>query len=209
MSTNYSLEFKNLQCIRDSRTLFSELNMTVLPNQALILEGDNGSGKTSLLRILCGIRSPDHGEVTWCQQPIKNSSSGFFEEMLYIGHLDGIKRDLTVEENLKVCMGLGKPSEIGISKALDQVGLYGYEDVRSQVLSAGQRRRVALASLLIRHAVLWVLDEPFTALDKTSRAVFENIMNQHVRQGGMIVVTSHHPVQLSAAEVITINLSEQ
>lgn len=183
--------------------------MTVLPHQALILEGDNGSGKTSLLRILCDIRSPDQGEVIWCQQPIQNPSSGFFEDMLYIGHLDGIKRDLTVEENLKVCRGLGRPSQITVSQALDQVGLYGYEDVRSQVLSAGQRRRVALASLLIRHSVLWVLDEPFTALDKTSRAVFEEIMNQHVNQGGMIVLTSHHPVKLTASKIISINLSQQ
>ncbi len=209
MSNDVSLEIRNLECIRDDRVLFSQLNFTIDPHQALILEGDNGCGKTSLLRILCGIRLPDQGQVIWADEPIQQSISDYYEQMVYVGHLDGIKRDLSVAENLRMGTALGRCSELTIEDALQQVSLPGYEDVRAQVLSAGQRRRVALASLLLKQCALWILDEPFTALDRASRKIFETIMANHLQQGGMIVLTSHHPVNLSDSAVQTINLSAQ
>lgn len=209
MSNDVSLEIRNLECIRDDRVLFSQLNFTVDPHQALILEGDNGCGKTSLLRILCGIRLPDQGQVIWADEPIQQAISDYYEQMVYVGHLDGIKRDLSVAENLRMGAALGRCSELTIEDALQQVRLPGYEDVRAQVLSAGQRRRVALASLLLKQCALWILDEPFTALDRASRKIFETIMANHLQQGGMIVLTSHHPVNLSDSAVQTINLSAQ
>lgn len=209
MSNDVSLEIRNLECIRDDRVLFSQLNFTVDPHQALILEGDNGCGKTSLLRILCGIRLPDQGQVIWADEPIQQSISDYYEQMVYVGHLDGIKRDLSVAENLRMGTALGRCSELTIEDALQQVRLPGYEDVRAQVLSAGQRRRVALASLLLKQCALWILDEPFTALDRASRKIFETIMVNHLQHGGMIVLTSHHPVNLSDSAVQTINLSAQ
>jgi heme exporter protein A len=127
--------------------------------------------------------------------------------MVYVGHLDGIKRDLSVAENLRMGTALGRGSELTINDVLQQVRLSGYEEMRVQVLSAGQRRRIALARLLLGHCALWILDEPFTALDRTSREIFESIMTNHLDQGGMIVLTSHHPVNLSNAVVQTINLS--
>lgn len=207
MTGTVALESRDLECIRDDRVLFSELNFTVEPQQALILEGDNGCGKTSLLRILCGIRLPDQGQVIWSGQPIQGSYTDYYQEMVYVGHLDGVKRDLSVKENLRMSIALGRHTGITIEQALQQVDLSGYQEVQAQVLSAGQRRRVALASLLLRRSKLWLLDEPFTALDRISRAVFETIMSRHLSHGGMIVLTSHHPVNLAESSVFTINLS--
>jgi heme exporter protein A len=187
--------------------LFSQLSFKVDAHQALILEGDNGCGKTSLLRILCGIRLPEQGHVMWAGQLIQDSASEYYQHMVYVGHLDGVKGDLSVAENLQMGMALGRCSVLTIKDALQQVKLTGYDGVRVQVLSAGQRRRVALASLLLRQSSLWILDEPFTALDRTSRGIFESIMTNHLGQGGMIVLTSHHPVNLSDSNVQTINLS--
>jgi heme exporter protein A len=209
LSNDVSLEIRNLECIRDDRVLFSQLNFTIDPHQALILEGDNGCGKTSLLRFLCGIRLPDLGQVIWADELIQQAISDYYEQMVYVGHLDGIKRDLSVAENLRMGTALGRCSELTIEDALQQVRLPGYEDVRAQVLSAGQRRRVALASLLLKQCALWILDEPFTALDRASRKIFETIMVNHLQHGGMIVLTSHHPVNLSDSAVQTINLSAQ
>ncbi len=209
MSGNVSLQSRNLECIRDDRILFSQLNFTVETHQALILEGDNGCGKTSLLRILCGMRLPDHGEVIWAGASITESATEFYQDMVYVGHLDGIKRDLSVAENLRMVTTLGGSSGLTIGQALEQVCLSGYEDVRVQVLSAGQRRRIALACLLLRSCTLWILDEPFTALDRTSRGIFEVLMATHLNGGGMIVLTSHHSVNLSKSQVQTINLSRQ
>ncbi|HFD11353.1 MAG TPA: cytochrome c biogenesis heme-transporting ATPase CcmA [Crenotrichaceae bacterium] len=207
MSDIVSLETRNLECIRDDRVLFSQLNFSVKPHQALILEGDNGCGKTSLLRILCGIRLPDQGQVMWNGLSIQESISEYYQDMVYVGHLDGVKGDLSVAENLRMCTALGSRSGMSIEDALNKVSLSGYEDVRAQVLSAGQRRRVALASLLLKRCSLWILDEPFTALDRTSRGVFENIMSRHLNQGGMIILTSHHSINLTDSSVYVINLS--
>ncbi len=201
-----TLQGIELSCIRDDRTLFAGLSFQLEAGQILLLEGKNGSGKTSLLRILCGFREADAGEVRWGNEAINDSN--YYADMAYVGHLDGVKKELTVLENLKVCLALGMAGQYSIDEALKKVHLQGYDDVLVQALSAGQKRRLSLARLLITHNILWILDEPFTSLDKQGIALIENLMLEHCANGGMIVLTSHHDISLhDDVNVLRINLS--
>ena len=202
---NRSFEVRNLSCIRDDRILFEGLDFTLKNNQVLLLEGKNGSGKTSLLRIICGFREQDAGDILWCNTAIKDSD--FFAEMSYVGHLDGVKKELTVAENLKMSLALSVAGNYSIEQALDKVHLAGYDDSIVQSLSAGQKRRLSLARLLITRNSLWVLDEPFTSIDKEGIKLIESLMHEHIRAGGMIILTSHHDLDLHETEVQKINLS--
>lgn len=195
----------DLSCIRDDRLLFQQLTFEVLSGQILLLEGKNGSGKTSLLRILCGFRQPDSGEIRWCGDAVNDSQ--FYAQMAYVGHLDGVKRELSVLENLKIAQALNATGQYSINEALCKVNLAGYDDVLVQALSAGQKRRLSLARLLITDNVLWILDEPFTSLDKQGIALIETLMTEHCANGGMIVLTSHHDIDLHDVDVLRINLS--
>ncbi len=199
------LQGTDLSCIRDDRVLFEGLTFELVAGQVLLLEGKNGSGKTSLLRILCGFREPDAGEVFWCGDAINDSQ--FYQDMAYVGHLDGVKKELTVLENLKVSLALGQCGRYSIPQALAKVHLSDYDDAMVQALSAGQKRRLSLARLLITHNVLWILDEPFTSLDKQGIALIETLMSEHCASGGMIVMTSHHDIELHGVDVHRINLS--
>ena len=196
-----------LACERDDRLLFQDLDFELQPHQVLLVEGANGSGKTSLLKILCGIRMQEQGEVSWCGEPINRLAFSYFEQLAYVGHTNGIKQELTVMENLQMVRAFGRSGDLSFEQVLEKVGLTGYEDVFCYMLSAGQRRRVALARLLVTRAQLWVLDEPFTSLDKHSIAVFEAIMEEHTAAGGMVVLTSHHDVNLPSSNLQRINLS--
>lgn len=200
-----TLTGERLSCIRDDRVLFEALSFTLTEGQVLLLEGKNGSGKTSLLRILCGFREADAGRVLWCGEEIDDSR--YYADMAYVGHLDGIKKELTVLENLAVSLALGRPGRFSIGEALEKVRLAGYDDVPAQSLSAGQKRRLSLARLLITHNPLWILDEPFTSLDKAGIALIESLMREHCAAGGMIVLTSHHDIDLHDALVQRIHLS--
>ena len=204
--TNNILEGINLSCIRDDRELFTDLNFRLQNGQVLLLEGENGSGKTSLLRILCGFREPDAGQVNWCNSSINDAQ--YFADMAYIGHLDGVKKELSVLENLKVSLALGLTGRYSIPEALKKVQLAAYDDVLVQALSAGQKRRLSLARLLITHNVLWILDEPFTSLDKQGIKLIETLMIEHCANGGMIVLTSHHDIALHDVSMQCINLSD-
>ena len=195
----------DLSCIRDDRVLFEELSFSVHAGQVLLLEGQNGSGKTSLLRILCGFREADAGRVLWCGDEIDDSR--YYADMAYVGHLDGIKKELTVRENLHVSLALGRPGRFSIAEALEKVHLSGYDEVPAQALSAGQKRRLSLARLLITANRLWILDEPFTSLDKAGITLIETLMREHCSEGGMIVLTSHHDIDLHDADVRRMVLS--
>ena len=199
------LEARALSCIRDDRVLFEGLDFTLKNNQVLLLEGKNGSGKTSLLRIICGFREQDAGELLWCNTAIKGSN--YFAEMAYVGHLDGVKKELSVLENLKMSLALSQSGKYSIDQALDKVQLAGYDDSLVQSLSAGQKRRLSLARLLITKKPLWILDEPFTSIDKQGIKLIESLMHQHISNGGMIILTSHHDLVLHEADVQKINLS--
>lgn len=207
VDSNISFEAKNLSCIRDDRLLFENLSFSLFPSEVLVIEGRNGSGKTSLLRILCGFRLQDDGDIEWCGRSITHSSSMYSEELTYVGHKNGIKDDLTVEENLKMGRALGIASDLTDAQVLQRVGLSGFEDVQALNLSAGQRRRLSLARLLLTTSRVWILDEPFTSLDTHGISVFEEMMQEHVNRQGMLIMTSHHPVHLPEANIKRINLT--
>ena len=199
------LQGSDLSCVRDDRVLFEELCFELNSGQILLLEGENGSGKTSLLRILCGFREPDAGQVLWCGNAINDSQ--YYDDMAYVGHLDGVKKELTVLENLKVSLALGQSGEYSIAQALAKVQLADFDDALVQTLSAGQKRRLSLVRLLITHNTLWILDEPFTSLDKQGISLIESLMTEHCNKGGMIILTSHHDIALPSVDVHRILLS--
>ena len=201
------LDARQLECVRDDRILFSELNFSLQPGEALLLEGRNGSGKTSLLRILCGIRLPDEGSVCWSGTDIDRLGPDYHQHTAYVGHRDGNKLDLTPLENLAMARALGRANDLTLQAALEKVDLYGFEDVPTRNLSAGQQRRLALARLLVTDAQLWILDEPFTSLDVHGIQVIEELLSAHTAAGGMLAVTSHHTVNLDNSRIQRINLS--
>ena len=199
------LNVNNLSCSRDDRLLFSGLSFTLSGGQILLLEGDNGSGKTTLLRILCGFREADAGEINWCGEALADSS--YYADMAYVGHADGAKKELTVLENLRFALALGSAGRYGIEQALDRVELAGFDDNSVQTLSAGQKRRLSLARLLVSHALLWILDEPFTSLDRQGIALTESLISAHVQQGGMVILTSHHDLTITHLPLQRMHLS--
>jgi heme exporter protein A len=201
------LEVKNLSCERDERILFKELSFSISEGEILQIEGQNGSGKTTLLRILSGLSAGFEGDIFWQKQPVDEVRESFCQALLYIGHLAGVKAALTPEENLKWMMRLSPSlNNTSIYQALQKVGLYGFEDVPCHTLSAGQQRRVGLARLYLSSAPLWILDEPFTALDKKGVAEKEALIASHVHKGGAVILTTHHDLVIPDQNVRNINL---
>ncbi len=201
------LAVENLYCERDDRVLFEGVNFTLEAGDILQIEGQNGSGKTSLLRILCGLSNHFEGSVLWKGQNIDRVRSEYNRSLLYVGHYSGVKAALTAEENLSWMIQLQPMLEqASISQALEKVGLYGYEDVPCHSLSAGQQRRVGLARLYMSNAPLWILDEPFTALDKQGVSEKESLIASHAGRGGCVVLTTHHDIAIPGRNIRTINL---
>ena len=202
------LEVRGLGISRGDVSLFSGLDLTLAPGQALQVEGANGCGKTTLLRVLCGLTEYEEGEVLWCGEEIREAFADFASEVCYVGHAAGVKEELTPVENLEMARALGRSRDLEPEEVLERVGLsYEQETVPCRKLSAGQRRRVALGRLLLRDARLWVLDEPFTALDRAGRALVEGMLQEHVTGGGMAVLTTHHAVGLGECPVQVVHLS--
>jgi len=202
------LEVRDLECVRGDHRLFTGLNFELQGGELLRLRGSNGSGKTSLLRTLCGLLEPAAGEVLWQGESILAQRDEFNAELLYLGHHNGIKSELTGFENLRISNTLRgeSPSEEQIYDALGQIGLAGREDLPTQVLSQGQKRRVALARLLLSDAALWVLDEPFTALDVGAVAQLAKLIEAHLQKGRMVVYTTHQEVVMQAGACREVNL---
>ncbi|MCF7202783.1 cytochrome c biogenesis heme-transporting ATPase CcmA [Pseudomonas oligotrophica] len=187
------LEAVALACERDWRLLFDGLDLRLEPGDMLQVAGPNGSGKTSLLRLLCGLMQPTAGQVLLKGASLQAQRGELARNLLWIGHAAGIKGLLTAEENLAWLCALHQPaSHEAIWQALASVGLRGFEDVPCHTLSAGQQRRVGLARLYLSPPPLWILDEPFTALDKHGVAQLEAHLAQHCEAGGMVVLTTHH-----------------
>ncbi|RLM02672.1 heme ABC transporter ATP-binding protein CcmA [Gibbsiella quercinecans] len=202
------LEAKNLSCVRDERTLFSGLSFSVNPGDIVQVEGANGAGKTSLLRILAGLARPEHGEVHWRGKNTLRNRAAYYQELLFIGHQPGIKATLTAFENLQFYQAVHqRPDTPSIWQALAQVGLVGYEDIPVAQLSAGQQRRVALARLWLSVCPLWILDEPLTAIDKQGVTELIALFEQHARQGGMVVLTTHQELAGATQTVGKIRLA--
>jgi len=197
------LEAKDLACIRDDRELFSSLSFRVAPGDIVQIEGGNGAGKTSLLRILAGLARPEQGEVYWRQQNISLVREEYHQDLLYIGHQAGIKLSLTPFENLAFyqAAGGGPRNEKAVWQALEQVGLLGYEELPAAGLSAGQQRRVALARLWLSPARLWILDEPFTAIDKQGAAQLMSLIAGHSVAQGMVLLTTHQVLPDTSAPI--------
>ena len=203
------LEAAHLACVRGERTLFSGLEFKLPQGALLRVAGPNGSGKTSLLRILCGLALPAEGEVRWQGIPIRTLREEFHRRLVYIGHSHAVKDELTARENLTVSCTLGGTPANGatVRAALEQLGLDDRADLPARFLSQGQRRRVALARLAVAAAApLWVLDEPFTALDKLAVGCVQEMISAHLGRGGMVVYTSHQDVAVVCVTSYTIDL---
>ncbi len=203
------LEADNLECVRGERRLFAGLGFKLEAGELLYLQGKNGAGKTSLLRMLIGLLPPEAGEIRWKGQSIRSAGEDFRADLCYLGHLNAIKEELTPLENLLAAARLADEelTEDDALDALEQVGLAGREDLACKYLSQGQKRRVALARLVKERRPLWVLDEPFVALDVAAVDWLAGLISAHLQRGGLAVMTTHQPVDIPAGTVRELRLS--
>ena len=208
MSPNQaSLVVSQLRSIRGDRELFRDVGFTLEGGEVLQIHGANGSGKTTILRILAGLTRPDAGEIRWQGQLVSEDWQPYLAELRYIGHLSGIKLELSPMENLRFAPGLlASAQAMPLEQALDEVALYGFEDEPARTLSAGQRRRIALARLLVSPGRLWLLDEPHTSLDKAGMEMLRGLMHRHLESGGLIILASHNPLELKEQHIRSLQL---
>jgi heme exporter protein A len=206
---NLMLEISKLACTRGDHQLFSGLNFSLGPGEVMQVQGENGSGKTSLLRMLCGFIQPESGEIRWKGEDIHKLGEEYFAEMFYLGHLNAIKDELNALENLLISSGLAgcSASEKVALAALRRMGLQRREHLPVKVLSQGQRRRVALSRLLVNDAQLWILDEPLTALDVGAVGLMEELIGEHLSKGGLAIFTTHQPLRVAGVETRVLTLS--
>jgi heme exporter protein A len=202
------LRVSHLSCSRGNKPLFADVSFELKAGQALHLEGDNGVGKTSLLRIVCGLSPADVGEVCWHDQLIQHNAAAFRSSLFYLGHGLSLKEELTALENLMSDAAVsGRTlSEPQALVALARMGLRGREHLPLRVMSQGQKRRTALARLLASQAPLWVLDEPFVALDVKAVDGLRGLLAEHVANGGMVLFTSHQPVALTTTNGTSVDV---
>ncbi len=195
-----------LSCVRGERRLFAGLDLAVGPGEWLHVQGENGAGKTSLLRILAGLSPAAEGEVFWQGEPIKALAEGYRRHLLFLGHHGAVKEELTPLENLTLASRLDGTTleEAEALKALARFGLRGREDLAVRFLSAGQKRRVLLARLAVRKATLWILDEPFTALDVKAVEMLSGLIVEHVTNGGIAILTSHQAIPLPNGKILKV-----
>ncbi|GAB1266252.1 cytochrome c biogenesis heme-transporting ATPase CcmA [Aurantivibrio infirmus] len=206
---NLALKLENVSCERGDRQLFSDLSIEIEAGDIIQVQGPNGSGKTSLLKILTGISSDYEGSISWKNQNLQTALFDFRNNLLFIGHLPAVKRSLTPTENLDWFIGMSggfvsgsKPAVI--RGALASVSLQGYEDVPCYTLSAGQMRRVALARLYLSRAPVWILDEPFTAIDIAGVESLRSRMLEHVSGGGVIILTTHQDLGIDQVKLLNL-----
>jgi len=195
-----------LSCVRGERLLFAGLDFTLEPGEWLHVQGENGAGKTSLLRILAGLAPPAAGEVRWRNEPIQRLAEEYHRHLLFLGHHGAVKEELTPLENLLFAAAIDGVtlSEAEALAQLARFGLRGREDLAVRFLSAGQKRRVLLARVAVRKAALWILDEPFTALDVKAVELLSNLILEHVKGGGMVILTSHQSIPLPNGKVLKV-----
>jgi len=200
------LSAHQLSCVRGERTLFAGLDLAVQPGEWLHIQGENGAGKTTLMRTLIGLMPPAEGEIRWCGEPVKKLGEDFRRELLYLGHYGAVKEELTPLENLHLAAALDgdELSERDALTTLHRFGLRGREELPVRVLSQGQKRRVLLSRLVTRKARLWVLDEPFTALDVKAVDMLAGVIGEHVAGGGMVILTSHQSIPVPGGKVLVL-----
>ena len=193
-----------LSCIRGGWPLFEGLDFALRPREWAHVQGGNGAGKTSLLRLLAGLSRPHGGEVRWRGQAI--GGEAWRRELLYLGHASAVKEELSPLENLRMASAVDGDAldDAQAARALGRFGLAGSEDLPVRFLSAGQKRRVLLARTLTRRATAWILDEPFTALDTDAVGLLAGVVREHLDSGGVAVVTSHQGIPLAGGQVVQL-----
>lgn len=200
---------KDLSCVRGEHMLFENINFSLEAGGLMQVQGKNGSGKTSLLRMLCGLSIPDKGMICWQGTAIRELGDEYYHTVAYIGHLNGVKDDLTGIENLCISSALSG-DEISIREAreaLREIGLGDRGDLPVKVLSQGQRKRVSLARLLVSRSKLWILDEPLVALDVAAVRMVQNLLEKHLAEEGLVVMTTHQEINVSAMNTVSLQLS--
>ncbi|MDX6443853.1 MAG: heme exporter protein [Blastocatellia bacterium] len=203
------LEAVNLGCVRGDRRLFKGLNFSLAAGELIELRGPNGSGKTSLLRILSGLASPAEGEVRWQGESISALEENYSRAVAYLAHQNGVKDELSALENLRISSGVAGNalSKSEAQQILEKVGLSRQQHLPTRSLSAGQRRRVALGRLLTSKAPLWILDEVLTSLDDAAIKLSRRFIGDHLAQGGLAIIATHQDLDLSAERIQRIELS--
>ena len=205
-SPTTALEVRKITCVRGERELFSNIDFQVLPGQCLHIRGENGVGKTSLLRLLTGLASPESGEVLWSGHSIKKDVLEYHSKLLFLGHRDALKEDLSAIENLRMYAAIDgiTLSEQEAFASLWRFGLKGREDLPVNCLSAGQKKRVLMARMLTRRAQIWILDEPFNALDTHAVEELQGLIAEHLQRNGLVVLTSHQPLAIPGLRVLDL-----
>lgn len=200
-------EGRDILCIRGERRVFARIDFALDDGQALMLRGSNGSGKSSLLRLMAGLLLPDKGTVSWEGEPIERDVEAHNARLHYVGHQDAVKPSLTVADNLAFWSALsrGHARTDAVQRALARFGLAPLCDIPARMLSAGQRRRLALARLLASPASLWLLDEPTIALDADSIAVLGEAIRAHLREGGLAVIATHGDLAIEGAGCLDLD----
>jgi heme exporter protein A len=195
--------------VRGERLLFSNIGFSLKPGGFLQLTGPNGSGKTSLLRILCGLLAPEDGEIRWQGESIRSLAEEYSQSITYIGHRNAVKEELNSLENLQISSGLDgfELSRVQAQEALLRVGLSGRENLPVRFLSEGQRRRSALARLLTRKTALWLLDEVVASLDQAAVTLIEGVIGEHLSRGGMAIVATHQELHISSGSFQRLELA--
>ena len=210
MRMSKSLRLESITCVRGDRTLFEKLNLEIKPGSILRISGDNGSGKSSLLRILCGLLTPHAGKVFWGSDPITEDRDQFHGELIYLGHIPALKADFSAIENLMSLALLGGQSISNeeAMNALREAGLDRQAHRFIRTLSQGQKQRIALSRLLLpQPKSIWILDEPFNALDRDANRALQNLLINHVNCGGIVALSSHQDLQIDDnARVIRLEL---
>jgi heme exporter protein A len=200
------LQFSEFNCWRSDEALFNPVNFTLGAGDIVQVVGPNGAGKTTLLRCLCGLYDDYQGDITWRDSPWRSRFYDFAQSLLYLGHNPGVKKTLTAAENLQWYTGIQKGRSVPsrIEQALAEVGLEDYADTLCQEMSAGQLRRVALARLYASERPIWVLDEPFTAIDVAGVSRLEQQLQKHVAQGGTVLLTTHQALAIEQVKNLTL-----
>ena len=211
LATNHTLIADNLVGVRGDRLLYKQLSFSLSNGTVFYLQGENGSGKTTLLRTICGLSKPYSGAISWCGENINSLAEEYSKHILYIGHLAGIKEDLTALENLQFSLALAGADICAENAAevLNMLGLAKGLNLPTRMLSQGQKRRVALARLWLQNLPLWILDEPFTALDTHATALLKQKIEAFANDGGIVVMTTHQEVALNVPKFEQLRLDSE